>query len=51
MCLWGNDSQPVGRVRISHPPKSDFLSVLELNQILDLNLNASELDFEPPRAS
>ena len=40
-----------GGIRISHPPKSDFLTVLELNQILDLNFHASELDFGAPRAS
>ena len=40
-----------GEPRITYPPKSDFLIVLELNQILDLNFNASELDFRPPRAS
>ena len=52
MCPGGAKSEPVKRgLRITHPPKSDFLSVLELNQILDLNFNASEFDFEPPRAS
>ena len=40
-----------GGLRITHPPKSDFLTVLELNQILDLNFDASELDFGPSRTS
>ena len=40
-----------GGVNRTHPPKTDFLTVLELNQILDLNFNASELDFGSPRTS
>ena len=47
----GSQIRARGGSRITYPPKSDFLTVLELNQILDLNFNASELDFGAPRTS
>ena len=52
MCPWGGKSEPVGDgPRITHPPKTDLLTVLEFNQILDLIFDASELDFGALRTS